>query len=69
MKTSMGLVLGLIGYGAWKLSEPQPGEPSDIKGRLERLKQEWSRATEQGKLAGEARRRQMEQEFEAIFNK
>ncbi|HEV3311232.1 MAG TPA: hypothetical protein VG815_12015 [Chloroflexota bacterium] len=69
MKTVTGVVLGLVGYAAWRLSEPEPGESAEFSARIERLKDEWRRATEQGKAAGETRRKQMEQEFDSIFKK
>lgn len=69
MKALSGVLLGLVGYTAWKLSEPEPGGPADIPSRIARLKVEWFKATAQGKMAGDARRTQMEREFEAIFRK
>ena len=68
MRTTLGLLLGLVGYGAWKLSEPGPGESPDVSARLERLKMEWRKAVDEGRIAGEAKRLQLESEFEAIFN-
>jgi hypothetical protein len=67
MKTWNGIALGLIAYGLWKLSDPPPGEPDDLQTRLKRLSSEWTAAKEKGKIAGEARKRQMESEFEAIL--
>jgi hypothetical protein len=67
MKTAFGLLLGIVGYGAWKISEPSAGESADIGARLARLKVEWLKATDQGRLAGQAKRLQLESEFDAIF--
>jgi len=69
MKTITGLLVGLAGYTAWRLSDPGPGESSKLPARIERLKMEWRKATDQGRTAGEARRLQMENEFEAVFKK
>ena len=69
MKTITGIALGVVGYAAWKLSEPGPGEPADVPSRFERLKKELVHATQQGREAGALRRAQMEAEFEAIFKK
>ncbi|GEM_PF-5892063 len=67
MRLIAGALLGLVGYAAWSLSEPRPGEPSDFSSRLDRLRTEWNQALSEGKIAGEARRAQMQAEFEAIF--
>lgn len=69
MKTVTGIIVGLLGYAAWTLSQPAAGEPGDLSSRVERLKAEWARATREGKVAGEARRSQLQQEFQAIFKK
>lgn len=69
MKLITGLLIGIAGAAVWMLSEPEAGEEADLSGRVARLKIEWERAVEQGKAAGEARQRQMQQEFEAIFQK
>jgi len=67
MKLLSGLIVGLVGYAAWTLSEPAPGESGDAKARLERLKTEWKRARQHGRAAGEVKRLEMEAEFEGIF--
>ena len=67
MKTLAGVVLGVVGYAAWRLSEPGPGESSELPARMARLKMQWRKATDEGRAAGEAKRRQMESEFEAVF--
>ena len=69
MRTTFGLILGLVGYGAWKLSEPGPGESPDFQARIARLQMEWRKALDSGRDAGEAKRRQMEAELEAVFRK
>jgi hypothetical protein len=69
MKLFAGLALGVAGYVAWKLSEPAPGESPVISSRIERLKREWQKATDEGRVAGEAKRRAMEVEFESVFQK
>jgi hypothetical protein len=69
MKLFTGLLMGLLGYAAWTLSEPAPGESGDVHARLERLKREWEDARSQGKAAGDEKRRSMEAEFESIFQR
>jgi outer membrane murein-binding lipoprotein Lpp len=69
MKLFTGLLVGLLSYAAWTLSDPAPGESGDLPARLERLKQEWEDARSQGKAAGEEKRRLMEEEFESIFQR
>lgn len=69
MKTVTSILLGVVGYCAWQLSEPGPGESSDLPARMERLKTHWRKAADQGRAAGEAKRRRMEDEFEATFQK
>ncbi len=67
MKFLSGLAMGLIGYAVWTLSEPAPGQSGDPSARLDRLKEEWQRARQHGKVAGEEKRQEMEREFEGIF--
>lgn len=67
MKLVTGFLLGLVGYSAWRLSEPAPGQPSNLSTRVELLKNEWERARAKGKEAGAARRTQMEREFDSLL--
>jgi hypothetical protein len=67
MKLMTGLLFGVVGYSAWKLSEPGPGESGELNARLERLKIQWRKAADQGRMAGDAKRQQMEREFGAVF--
>ncbi len=69
MKLITGVIAGFVGYAAWTLSDPGPGEEDDLTTRFYRLRAAWSRAVGEGKAAGDLRRHQMEQEFQDIFNK
>lgn len=69
MRLFTGLLVGLVGYAAWALSEPGPEESGDLPARIERLRHEWAEARSQGKAAGDEKRRTMEADFASIFER